>query len=497
MHAHRSPPRGLAPLLTIGGLWLGLFLVYWLWLAPTPMQQADQLFVQGHYTAAHHAYRTLSERTSHPDAALLLRIGMLHTVRGEYGSASHTLWQAIGQGLPPAQHDLALLYLGLSSAHSDNLALALTIWQEYPLCTTATCPYAGVRQTLIGDALLAHHHYAAARAAYAAALDLPLDRAWHQLARTRYALLLAADDPYTAQAILERTPAHPRPAPFTAPLVPPRMAQEQQLLHAILHANPADHAQLLGQLYMHYGYDALALATFAQVPATSPHARSAAAYHAYLTWRTSPAYTDLDALATFQQTTPNDPAAATLHLLSTMTTAALSQSSVPTTTLAQLPDGTPERAVLEATWHLFERDYTTASMHMQQLLARSSGIQRGHYALWVARFHLDRAYAVCAEGRTAAELAVQSLPDVSAAWTVLAGVLFQCGDDVGAQHAAQQAIAHDQAMPALSPPAEAWLYLGAAYLRQGHTTAARHALTTAADLAPASVWRERAERLLR
>mgnify|MGYP005838375391 FL=1 len=497
MHTRHPPPRGLAPLLIIGGLWFGLLFVYRLWLAPTPMQQADRLFVQGHYTAAHHAYRSHADSTHIPSAELLLRIGMLHTVRGEYGSASHTLWQAIGQGLPPAQHDLALLYLGVSSARSDNLALALTIWQEYPLCKADTCPYAGVRQTLIGDALLAQHQYAAARAAYAAALDLPLDLAWHQIARTRYALLLAADDPHAAQAVLERTLTHPRPAPFTAPLVPPRIAQEQQLLHSILHANPADHAQLLGQIYTRYGYDALALATFAQVPATSPHAHSAAAYRAYLTWRTSPAYAELGELDSFQQTTPNDPAATTLLLLSTMTTAALSHSSVPTTTLAQLPNGTPERALLEAIWHLFERDYTAASMHMQQLLARSSGIQRGHYALWVARFHLDRAYAVCAEGRTAAELAVQSLPDVSAAWTVLAGVLFQCGDDVGAQHAAQQAIAHDHALPALSPPAEAWLYLGAAHLRQGDATAARHALTTAADLAPASVWRERAEQLLR
>ncbi len=499
-HWQRFQPVAGAPLLLIGTLWCCHLLIYHLLARPTPLHRADRLLVQRQYYTAMQHYTALAT-AEQPPAALLLRLGMLHSIRGEYGSSSNLLWQAISRGLPPHEYELALLYLGRNSANSTNLSLAQTIWQDYSRCQPVrpTCPYVGVRHVLMGDALLQHGDYAAAHAAYTRALELPLDAAWRRLATTRTALLLAREDREAARDLLATahlpTPAD-RVEPFTAPLLPPRYPQEQQLLADVLAANPADQLQLLGQLYLLRGDDALALHTFQQIPASNPHYGAAQAYIAYLQWRTSPDLNYTDGLTALATSNPAEPPAATLLLLSQMIAAALDQTSVPTSTLQRVPSGSAEHALVQATWHLFERDYAAARPYLRQVLARSSGTQRGHYALRIARFHHDTTYEQCSDGLDAAMIAVRELPASVQAWTLLAGIQFQCGDFAVAQRAAHQAIALDDATPGLQPPAEAWLYLGAAQLWQGDTHAARTALITAADLAPASTWRERAEPLL-
>jgi Flp pilus assembly protein TadD len=69
----------------------------------------------------------------------------------------------------------------------------------------------------------------------------------------------------------------------------------------------------------------------------------------------------------------------------------------------------------------------------------------------------------------------------------LARARFGCGDPSGAREAAEQAL---QQSPA---SAEATYYLGRALAALGDRPAARLALINAADLAPRSPWRERAE----
>lgn len=490
----------MAPLLLIGALWLSHLLIFHLWLRPTPLHIADRLLVQGQYHAAMQQYATLAA-DGPPAPALLLRQGMLHSIRGEYGQSSNLLWQAISRGLAAHEYELAMLYLGRNNANTANDELAQTIWHDYPRCQPArpACPYVGVRHVLIADALLAQGEYAAARTAYVRALELPLDATWRRVAATRAALLLALDDREAARATLAAaaTP-HPtdRVEPFTAPLLPPRSAQEQHLLADLLAANPADHLQLLGQLYMLYGYAELALHAFQQITPDSPHYGAAQAYIAYLQWRTSPDLHHTDGLAALAASQPAAPPAATLYTLSEMIAAALDETSVPTSTLQRVPPNSPEAALLNATWHLFERDYAAARPYLRQVIGRSSGPQRGRYALRIARFHLDTTYERCTDGLDAAEIAVRQLPASVQAWSILAGIQFQCGNFADAQLAAQQAIALDSDTPGLQPPAEAWLYLGAAHLWQGDAAAARTALMTAADLAPASTWRERAEQLL-
>jgi tetratricopeptide (TPR) repeat protein len=105
----------------------------------------------------------------------------------------------------------------------------------------------------------------------------------------------------------------------------------------------------------------------------------------------------------------------------------------------------------------------------------------------MARFHLDISLDRCAAGLPAAEEAARALPNDTRAWATLAGARFGCGDPAGARAAAEQALQRGPAN------VEATYYLGRALAALGDRPAARQALINAADLAPRSVWRERAE----
>ncbi|HEX9370979.1 MAG TPA: hypothetical protein VF897_08235, partial [Roseiflexaceae bacterium] len=103
------------------------------------------------------------------------------------------------------------------------------------------------------------------------------------------------------------------------------------------------------------------------------------------------------------------------------------------------------------------------------------------------RFHVDTSFHVCEAGRDAAEQAARALPGDPRALVALASTRVSCGDPSGARLAAEQALQRDAAS------AEASYYLGRALAALGDRAAARTALVNAADLAPASTWRERAE----
>ena len=105
----------------------------------------------------------------------------------------------------------------------------------------------------------------------------------------------------------------------------------------------------------------------------------------------------------------------------------------------------------------------------------------------MARFHLDTALHVCDIGIVAAEESTKLLPDDPRAWVVLAAARLGCGEITGARDAAAQALARAPA------DAEASYYMGRALAILGDRAEARRALIQAADLAPASPWRVRAE----
>jgi tetratricopeptide (TPR) repeat protein len=147
----------------------------------------------------------------------------------------------------------------------------------------------------------------------------------------------------------------------------------------------------------------------------------------------------------------------------------------------------PDTHLAWAQWYAARHDYIRAADEYRRAFNDAPPDDRGRFALALARFHLDTALRVCEVGYLAAEEAARLLPDDAGAWIALASARLTCGDPAGARAAAERALAR-------SPDdAEANYYLGRALAALGDRSGARRALIQAADLAPASPWRARAE----
>jgi tetratricopeptide (TPR) repeat protein len=147
----------------------------------------------------------------------------------------------------------------------------------------------------------------------------------------------------------------------------------------------------------------------------------------------------------------------------------------------------PDTHLAWAQWYAARHDYITAADEYRRAFNDAPPPERGRYALAMAHFHIDTALHVCDIGIVAAEEAARLLPGEPRAWAALAAVRLNCGDPAGARDAAARALAGAPA------DAEANYYLGRALAALGERTEARRALIQAADLAPASPWRARAE----
>jgi tetratricopeptide (TPR) repeat protein len=338
--------------------------------------------------------------------------------------------------------------------------------------------------------------YAAAEEGYQTALDLPLSPDWCTLAVYRLALLQAADDPVRARATLEA----PSPGCSMVPelLLKPLLPEPAETQHhsaqllAILQTDTQQQAQLLGQFYLDAGLPELAAAQFAQVEPNNPYALAAAIQDAYARWLagdTQTSLTQLEQQASIYPTDPRLPTMLVLASISSIDTDAISATQSISTTLTQLAIQRADTHLAWAAWHIARSDYVAARQSYKVALALAPPDQRGHYALLVARFHLRTSYEICTYGIPAAEVATRELPASADAWATLAGSLYQCGEFGPAIDAARRAL-EDR------PRADASFYLGAALAHSGETEAARTALIRAADLAPASMWRRRAEIIL-
>jgi tetratricopeptide (TPR) repeat protein len=159
--------------------------------------------------------------------------------------------------------------------------------------------------------------------------------------------------------------------------------------------------------------------------------------------------------------------------------------------VARLSPGAADVQLAWASWYAAQRDYASAAAAYQQAVLLAAPVERGRYALLGAQFYLTTTYALCDEGLPLAEAAAQALPADGAALTTLAATYYACAQFAAAAEAARAA----QAAGA-GAGADAAYYLGAALAALGETPAARRQLIRAADLAPASIWRERAETML-
>lgn len=454
------------------------------------LRQADQLFRTAHYHAALQRYVDLTAK--HESAEIKLRLGMIRVVRGEYDLAERALRHATTLGLREADHNVAALYLGQVLIERGQPLGALRTWAQIGSCDrqAALCRYDGPRRVLRAEWSLRQGDYAAAETDFRAALALGLPADWHALATYRLSLLESARTPEATLARLTQAEA-PATAPadsLLTPLLPaPRGTPDE--LRTALAADPALRPQLLGRIYLDQDLYGLAEAQFSQVAPDSPNALAAAAYAAYTRWRAGDRQEGLKRLEQLVQEHPDEPRARTLLALAYLSTEDAAAARTRLDTILALAPSDPDVHLVWANWYVAQRDYVNASAEYQRALVQARPEQRGAYALLVARFHLTNTYELCELGLPAAELAARNLPDNEEAWTTLAAHRYHCNNFAGAVEAARMALTQ-------TPGAAAAFYLGSALTALGDNEAARQTFIQAADLAPASVWRERAEAAL-
>lgn len=450
------------------------------------LRAADRLFVAGRYHEALAAYRPLDSML--PVAQL--RLGMLRALRGEHAPAERALRAAMQRGLDPASYHLALLYLGRALADSGRDELAGRTWLLLEDCRTpAACALRAPGRVLAAEEAMRRGDYLAAEAGYEAALAEPLPVAWAGLAAYRLALLHAPDDPAAAWDALAAPPPRPAPDnPLAAPLLPePRDGPAQ--LAAVLRAPEGQRPQLLGQLYLGLGLYGLAEEQFVRVDPHGPEALSAAAYAAYTRWRAGDAQGGLARLEALVAAYPDEPRTRTLLALAYLDLDSSDAAREQIDTVARLRPGDPDVQLAWANWYAARREYDEASLAYGRALAQAPTGERGRYALLAANFHLASTYQLCERGLPLAELAAAALGAHAGAQTTLAAHRYHCGAFEGAVRAAQAA-------RAAGAGPDAAYYLGASLAALGDASDARAALIAAADLAPASVWRRRAEIVL-
>lgn len=456
---------------------------------------ADALFTSGQYYAALQQYTLLAASESHDSAAATLRVGMVRTIRAEFALAESALWEAIRRGLSAESYDLAVFYLGHVLSSRGQQEAAERLWQQTNCAPTQQpCPYAGPRAVLRAGWAFQAGDYSTAERDYRAAFALPLPNDWRTQAIYRLSLLQAARSPEQALSVLQAPPpwqVQP-PDPFLSPLLPATALADSARLYAVLQSSAIDRVQLLGQLYLDLGLDDLALHWFEQVADDSPHADEAAAFALYTRWRLGQQPGEP---AEFARIVASQPASSRAQVLLALVTIVQSQDTLTSTdtltgTQQALAPQSAETYLAWALWYLSHSDYVNASSAYQRAIVLAAPAMRGRYALLAARFSLTTGYEICTEGTSAAREAVERLPDSADAWATLAGSHYQCYAFAGASAAARRALSYDPQR------ADASFYLGAALARLEQEDEARAALIRAADLAPASIWRERAEGIL-
>jgi tetratricopeptide (TPR) repeat protein len=452
------------------------------------LRAADTLFLQGQYHAARIAYRTLASADP-ASAAILARSGMVATVRGETNDAIVAFATALGRGLAGDEYDLTRLYQGALAAQATGYGDALALWALLPVGS----PLTGQRNVLQGAYLLRSGEYAAAEAALRAALSEDLPLAWGMAAHHWLALLRASSDPSAALTELASAetvvtlPRAPRTIePFADPLLPPTAELAKQLA-AILQTDGDIRHQLLGQLYLEQGFYPLADAQFRAVNPSGPQAIPAAAYAAYGRWLVGDRVGGLEQLRTLVEQHPEEPRARTLLALVALGTNDMQTAQEQLQVVRRMAPNDPSTYLAWGQWQASQRDYLAAAQEYRRALDRASPQERGVYALYLARFHLDSTIEICESGLPAAQVAAQSVPPRADAWAALAQARLACGDPQAAKNAIERALE-------LEPQRPEALYLqGKILAALGDRGGAQQALIAAADAQPASQWRVRAE----
>ena len=447
------------------------------------LREADALFAAGRLFEARTAYAALAGQQ--PDLApAWLRLGMVAALRAEPAAADSAFLAALRAGPTPDDTALMRLYQGELAARAGDAGQARQYWSSI----SDDSPQAGMRRLLAAELLLNSADYPGAEAAYHAALAGGLPMAGRALAQSRLALLRASSDPAAARALLAAAPAGPatRASMWTTPLVPAATPSAAQIA-AALDAPAQERPQLLGQIYLGARLYALAEAQFAAVDPHGPSALAAAAYAAYTRWSAGDRAEGLRRLQALAASNPAEPRARALLALALLNNRDDEAARRELTAVRELAPRSPDMHLAWGQWYVAQHDYVAAADAYRQALRDAPAGQRGGYALALARFSVDTDFELCAEGQPAAGTATRALPGEPRAWAALAAAELRCANASAARAAAEQALQLAPADP------EAAYYLGRALAALGERIPARQALIRAADSAPTSAWRVRAE----
>lgn len=452
---------------------------------PDALEQADQLFAEGHYHAALAQYRIIpAEDKRYPLA--LAHLGMLHSLRGELSEADQQLARAVGLGLDQHTLELVRLYQGQIAVQSGRPEEAHSLWALIPP-TSAFRPLLLVLQV---EQQLWSAAPANAEQSYREALAAGLPAAWAAHAHTRLALLRASSDPGTARAELaqaqnkEQNQSSAHDTVFIMPLLPASQPDAGQI-QAILDAPAVQQPILLGQLYLQAELYSLAEAQFQRVTPDSEQAVPAAAFAAYTRWRSGDRAGGLEQLRILVERAPNESHVRALFALVAIDSNDVEETRAQLEIIRSLAPDDASTALAWGQWQASQRDYVEASRLYAEALERASPNQRGLYALHLARFNLATSWQLCEQGLPAAEEAVSRDASISAL-VLLSQIRLGCGNPEAAREAAERAIALDPRH------AEALYRMGMALQRLGDRRAYEFFVRTA-DAQPASVWRKRAE----
>jgi tetratricopeptide (TPR) repeat protein len=451
-----------------------------------PLEAGDRLFLAGRYHEARAAYTALTKLPD-PPALAYARLGMVETVRSEQAAALAAFTAAFQRGLTGDDYDLARLYQGALVTHDLALGQPSERWR----LIQPGSRWEPQRYSLEGDEHLRSGRYAEAEQAFRTALVGTIPSSWAVVVHTKLALLRASSDPVRARAelVLARAAQSAPSGPQLSDALLPDISGLSGQLEAALATEGDRQSQLLGQIYLDHELLGLAEARFRAVHSEGPLGLPAAAYLAYIRWRTGDHAGGIAQLQALVEQHPDEPRVRALLALVALSADEQETGQAQLELLRRAAPNDPATHLAWAQWQTLQRDYLAAAEEYQLAQERAGIAIRPAYALAAARFHLDASLRVCEAGLPAAQVAVSADPSADAL-TVLAQAKLFCGDPEGARREAERAIKANPQSPG------AYYQLGRTLASLGDREGARAALIRAADLAPTSAWRPRAEEQL-
>lgn len=482
----------LRALLLIPGLIL-LMVAAFLILRPEPgaaaLRDADRLWQAGRFAEARQRYLLLQKQPA-TSGIVHVRLAQSALLRGECAEA--LLHAATALQRPLRRDEAALVHLvaGQCASLARDTGRAEAAWASVDPRSSLR-PLADV---LRGEAAVAAGRPTEAATRYSTALQQTPPEPWQSLARLRIAQTEALEQPDAALSSLQTIgTALPSPTADMRPFAPLSSAQivaDARQLEAILRQRDPARMQLLGQYLLDRGLNRLAINAFERMPSAAPESVIATAYAAYARWQlgeTAIATAQLRELATAN---PAVPVVATLYATVALRTNDLEAANRALDAAEARNPLDPAIALVRSDVFAARREYVRALAERRRARDLARADARGRYALALAQAYFDTTRDLCRAGQTAAQEATAIAPNDPAAWQTLAEARYHCRAYDQAADAAQRGL---QIVP---DSAALEFFLGASLWERGRREAARSHLLRAADLAPQSEWRTRAETLL-